>query len=312
VYRQVYADIGDEQSLQQNLSTFSAHMRQIVRILNRTDDGTLILLDEMGSGTDPTEGAVLAVVLLDKMLAKGGRIIATTHLGQLKSYAYSTARTQNASVQFDSDTLAPTYRLVVGTPGSSNALAIARRMGLPKAIVARAKSLLASETDGTAELINQVQMTREAAERNRTETQQTLDEAKHVKKEALEALSRVRAEGRRLKDQADEEIDDAMRQVHRLLEEFTTQMHNAPKTWKDRADEFAEKVTAVASTMPLAARHAKFVEGLTVGDSVYVIPFRREAIIDRIRRKRKKVVVFLEGKQVQVSFEDICKPPGVR
>jgi len=312
VYRQIYADIGDEQSIQQNLSTFSAHMRQIVHILNKTNDGTLILLDEIGSGTDPTEGAALAVVLLDKMLAKGGRIIATTHLGQLKSYAYSTARTQNASVQFDSDTLAPTYRLLVGTPGSSNALAIARRMGLPKGIVARAESLLQSETDGTTELINQVQMTREAAERNRAETQKVLDEAHHIKEQASEALSHARAEGRRLKAQADEEVDNSMRKVHRLLSEFTEQMQNAPKAWKDRADEFAEQIVAVASTMPLAARHAKFTEALSVGDTVYVIPFRREAIIDRIRRKRKKVTVFLEGKQVQVSFDDICKPSATR
>jgi len=312
VYKQVHADIGDEQSIQQNLSTFSAHMRQIVRILSRTNDGTLILLDEIGSGTDPTEGAALAVALLDKMLAKGGRIIATTHLGQLKSYAYSTARTQNASVQFDSDTLAPTYRLLVGTPGSSNALAIAKRMGLPKGVADKAKSLLAGETDGTTELINQVQMTREASERNRAETQQTLDEAKNVRKQTSEALSQARAEGRRLKGQADEEIDNSMREVHHLLADFTAQMQNAPKAWKDRADEFAEKVTAAASTMPLAARHAKFVEGLSVGDTVYVIPFHREAIIDRIRRKRRKVTVFLEGKQVQISLEDICKPPAAK
>jgi len=309
VYRQIHADIGDEQSIQQNLSTFSAHMRQIVRILNRTNDGTLILLDEIGSGTDPTEGAALAEVLLDKMLAKGGRIIATTHLGQLKSYAYSTARTQNASVQFDSDTLAPTYRLLVGTPGSSNALAIARRLGLPKGVATKAKSLLESGNDGTTELINQVQMTREAAERNRAETQQTLDEAEQLKKRASEAILHARAEGRRLKNQADEEIDNSMRQVRRLLEEFTAQMQNAPKAWKERADEFAEKVETAAASMPLAARHAKFVESLSAGDSVYVVPFRREGIIDRIRRKRKKVVVLLEGKQVHVSFDDITKPP---
>lgn len=309
VYRQVYADIGDEQSIQQNLSTFSAHMRQIIRILSRTNAGTLILLDEIGAGTDPTEGAALAEVLLDKMLAKGGRIIATTHLGQLKSYAYSTARTQNASVQFDSETLAPTYKLLVGTPGSSNALAIARRMGLPKGMAAKAKSLLDSDNDGTTELINQVQMTREAAERNRAKTQQTLEEARQLNNQASEALSHARAEGRRLKNQADEEIDNSMRQVRRLLEEFTAQMQNAPKAWKERTDEFAEKVTAAASSMPLAARHAKFVEGLSAGDSVYVVPFHREGIIDRIRRKRKKVVVLLEGKQVQVSFDDITKPP---
>ncbi|MHC4430435.1 MAG: endonuclease MutS2 [Planctomycetota bacterium] len=312
VYRQIYADIGDEQSIQQNLSTFSAHMRQIVRILNRADNGTLILLDEIGAGTDPTEGAVLAVAMLDKMLAKGGKVIATTHLGQLKAYAYSTARTQNASVQFDSETLAPTYRLLMGTPGSSNALAIARRMGLPKRIIGKAKSLLKREADGSTELINQVQMTREAAERNRQETRQALDEAKCLQKKASEELSQVRAEGRRLKNQADEAIDESMRQVRRLLDDFAAQMQNAPKAWKDKTGEFAEKVSAVAQSMPLAVRHAKFTECLKKGDTVYVIPFKCEAIVGRIRRKRKKVVVFVEGKQLQISFDDICRPTGMK
>ena len=312
VYSQVYADIGDEQSIQQNLSTFSAHMQQIVRILNRTNNGTLILLDEIGAGTDPTEGAVLAVALLDKMLAKGGKVIATTHLGQLKAYAYSTARTQNASVQFDSETLAPTYRLLMGTPGSSNALAIARRMGLPKRIIGKAKSLLKKEADGSTELINQVQMTREAAERNRQETQQALDEAERLQKEASEELSRARAEGRRLKNQADEAIDESMQQVRRLLDDFTAQMQNAPQTWKDKTGEFVEKVSAVAQSTPLAVRHAKFTECLRKGDTVYVIPFKCEGIIDRIRRKRKKVAVFVEGKQLQISFDDICRPPGMK
>ena len=312
VYRQVYADIGDEQSIQQSLSTFSAHMRQIVRILNRTNDGTLILLDELGAGTDPTEGAALAVALLDKMLAKGGRIIATSHLGQLKVYAYSTARAQNASVQFDLETLAPTYRLLMGTPGSSNALAIAGRLGIPKAVVGKAKSLLAKQADGSTELINQVQMTREASERNRLETQKVLDETKRVQKQASEELTQVREEGRRLKNQADEEIDNSMRQIRQVLDEFTTRMQNAPTTWKDPAIELSERVSALAASTPLAVRHARFVEALRAGDSVYVIPFKREAIIQRIRRKRRKVVLYMEGKQVEVAFDDICKPLGAK
>jgi DNA mismatch repair protein MutS2 len=308
VYRQVYADIGDEQSIQQSLSTFSAHMGQITRILNRTNDGTLILLDELGAGTDPAEGAALAVALLDKMLAKGGRIIATSHLGQLKVYAYSTARAQNASVQFDLETLAPTYRLLMGTPGSSNALAIAARLGVPKAVVGKAKSLMEKQADGGTELINQVQMTREAAERNRQETQTTLEQTQRLKQEVSDELERMREEGRRLKDQADEEIENSMRQIRQELDNFTTRMQNAPSTWKERSDEFAEKVSALAASTPLAVRHARFVEALRAGDPVFVVPFKREAIIHRIRRKRQKVLLFMEGKQLEVAFEDICKP----
>ena len=310
VYRQVYADIGDEQSIQQSLSTFSAHMGQIVRILNRTNKGTLILLDELGAGTDPTEGAALAVALLDKMLAKGGQIIATSHLGQLKVYAYSTARAQNASVQFDLETLAPTYRLLMGTPGSSNALAIAGRLGVPSAVVSKAKSLLEKQVDGSTELINQVQMTREAAERNRQETQATLEEANHIKQKVSEELERINEEGRSLKNQADEEIESSMRQIRQVLDDFKTGMQNAPSTWRERADEFSEKVFALAANTPLAVRHARFVEALRAGDNVFVMPFKREAIVHRVRRKRRKVVLFMEGKQLEVSFDDISKSYG--
>lgn len=308
VYRQVFADIGDEQSIQQNLSTFSAHMRQIVQILDRTNRGTLVLLDELGAGTDPTEGAALAAAMLDKLLTKGGQVIATTHLGRLKTYAYTTARAQNASVQFDSATLRPTYRVLMGTPGSSNALAIAARLGMPQTIIGKAQSLLAEQADGTAELINQVQSTREAAERNRAETQKTLDEARQLQKAASEQLARVREEGERLKAQADEEIDNAMREVRRLIHEFAAQMQNAPKPWSERAGELAEKVSEMAAGTPLAVRHMKFIESLRAGDTVYLIPFRRECVVDRVHRRRKTVVLLMQSKQLEVPFEDICKP----
>ena len=117
-------------------------MSQVVKILERTNDGTLVLLDELGAGTDPIEGAVLATAILEKLMHKGGKVVATTHLGQLKSFAYSTPRAQNASVQFDTETLKPTYRLMIGTPGSSNAIVIAKRLGMPKDVVGKASSLL--------------------------------------------------------------------------------------------------------------------------------------------------------------------------
>ena len=216
LYRQVFADIGDEQSIQQSLSTFSAHMSQVVKILERTNDGTLVLLDELGAGTDPIEGAVLATAILEKLMQRGGKVVATTHLGQLKSFAYSTPRAQNASVQFDTETLKPTFRLMIGTPGSSNAIVIAKRLGMPKDVVGKASSLLATESDGTSELINQIQTTREDAERKRSVAQSLLDEADATRSEADERLQRVEDEARRLRGQADREIDDSMQAVRRL------------------------------------------------------------------------------------------------
>ena len=309
VFRQIYADIGDEQSIQQSLSTFSAHMRQVVKILNSTSDGTLILLDELGAGTDPIEGAVLATAVLDKLIEKGARVVVTTHLGQLKSYAYRTPRAQNASVQFDTETLEPTFRLMIGTPGSSNALVIAKRLGMPKAVIGKATSLLEKESDGTSELINQIQATREDSERKRSEAQSMLDEARVVRSQADERLRDVEEEGRRLREQADQEIDDSMRGVRRAIEDFTAEMQNAPGLWQQKAHGLAEKVADLAAGTPLAQRQAEFVEALRRGDSVYVIPFRREGIVERVRKKRGTIVVFVDSKQVEVPFAEISKLP---
>lgn len=308
VFRQIYADIGDEQSIQQSLSTFSAHMRQVVKIINETAEGTLVLLDELGAGTDPIEGAVLATAVLDKLQEKGARVVVTTHLGQLKSYAYSTPRVQNASVQFDSETLEPTFRLMIGTPGSSNALVIAKRLGMPKAVIVQASSLLEKESDGTSELINQIQATREDSERKRIEAQSLLDEAKAVRSDAAERLQRVQEEGQRLKEQADHEIDDSMRSVRRVVEEFSAEMQNAPGAWQQKARTLADKVIELAAGTPLAIRHSDFVDQLRRGDSVYVISFRREGLVERVRKKRGTVEVLVDSKQVEVRLEEISKP----
>ncbi len=312
VFRQIYADIGDEQSIQQSLSTFSAHMQQVIKILDRTSRGTLVLLDELGAGTDPIEGAVLATTILEKLLEKGGRVVATTHLGQLKSFAYSTPRAQNASVQFDTDTLQPTYRLMIGTPGSSNALVIAKRLGMPKDVIGKANSLLASESDGSSELMNQIQATREDAERKRSEAQSLLDEAGVIRAQAAEKLRHLREEGRRLQEQADQQIDDSMQVVRGLTEEFAAEMQNAPGVWSQKAQAFAKELAEAAASTPLAQRQAEFVAALRRGDSVYIVPFRREGIVERVRKKRGTVVVFVDSKQVEVPFREVGKPDGVR
>jgi DNA mismatch repair protein MutS2 len=310
IYRQIFADIGDEQSIQQSLSTFSAHMSQVVKILERTNDGTLVLLDELGAGTDPIEGAVLATAILEKLMQRGGKVVATTHLGQLKSFAYSTPRAQNASVQFDTETLKPTYRLMIGTPGSSNAIVIAKRLGMPKDVVGKASSLLATESDGTSELINQIQATREDAERKRSEAQSRLDEADAVRSEAAQRLQRIQDEGRRLHEEADREIDDSMQAVRRLAEEFAAEMQNAPSLWSQKAQGLAERVAELAAGTPLAQRHAEFIAALRRGDTVYVLAFRREGTVERVRKSRGTIVVFVDSKQVEVPFREIARPNG--
>ncbi|MCF7958340.1 MAG: hypothetical protein K9M57_07830 [Phycisphaerae bacterium] len=307
VYRQIYADIGDEQSLQQSLSTFSAHMRQIVQIIKRSNDTTLVLLDELGSGTDPTEGAALSTSILTELHTKNAHAVATTHLGQLKNFAYSTDRVENGSVQFDIETLQPTYRLLIGTPGSSNALVIAKKLGMPEEIIASATHILAEKHDGSAELINQVQATRESAEHKRKEADRLLESAKGIQHLAVERLDRAGQEQAELMNRANQEIDREMRKIRSVTNEFVRHMQSAPKPWSDKCLEFSKTIERTAASTPLAQRQAAFIETIHTGDTVYVIPFKKEALVQRIRRKKSKMMVLIDGMQVDVSFTDIWR-----
>jgi hypothetical protein len=170
--------------------------------------------------------------------------------------------------------------------------------------------MLTKESMDTTELIKQVHVARQAAEQNRTETQAALDQAKRIQSLATEQLAQAQQKAETLKRLADEEIDNSMRQVRQLAEEFAAQMQNAPKPWSLKANELVEKVSALAASMPLASRHAKFIETLHSGDTVYVIPFKREAIVHRIHRKRRTILLFIENKQLEIPFDDIAKSPS--
>ncbi len=216
VFDAIFVDIGDEQSIQQSLSTFSSHMTNIIQILKVVGKHDLVLLDEMGAGTDPQEGSALARALLDELLKSRAFVVATTHYTEVKAYASSTDGVENASVEFDLKTLSPTYRLTVGMPGQSNALAIARRLGLPEPIVTAAKSLLDPDSIRTEHYLSEIRARRTDSERTLAKARDIEREAKQLRRLANEALRDAETAKRNARQEAIEAAEAELAEIRDL------------------------------------------------------------------------------------------------
>lgn len=195
VFKNVFADIGEEQSIEQSLSTFSAHMTTIVYISNNVDENSLVLIDELGAGTDPVEGAALAVAVLEDLRRKGAKIAATTHYSELKEYALRTNRVENASCEFSVDTLKPTYKLITGIPGRSNAFAISQKLGLSKEVIDAAAKLISEENTRFEDVVDTLQKTRLEMEKEKEKTAEMQNEIDEIKKKAENELSLAKQKG---------------------------------------------------------------------------------------------------------------------
>ena len=234
VYRNIYADIGDEQSIEQSLSTFSAHTRNIVRIIDKAEQGDLILLDEVGAGTDPDEGAALARSIIAHFLQQGIAVVATTHYAVLKTYAYAETGIENASVEFDLKTLRPTYRLLIGIPGASNAFSISRQLGLPQDIVTRAELYISEEHTHFEHVVNELEREKQDYESKNRELRNKEAEIKSVE-------ARLRAERETLSNTRQELLHKAREEANNIVREARRSAEETIKSLKEQFDDHGVK-----------------------------------------------------------------------
>jgi DNA mismatch repair protein MutS2 len=261
-FTQIWADIGDEQSLQQSLSTFSGHIKNIAESLRSLRKGALVLLDEIGAGTDPAEGAALARAILEQMRDKGATILASTHYGELKAFAYNTEGFQNAAMEFDVKTLRPTYRLIMGAPGASHALKIAERYGIPKETVERARQGLGEQEQDVAMMLEKLEQAQRLARQAQGEADRRTAELKKAEETAARKLAEAEEIRKNVHSRAGAVIEDALREIRleaaRLFEELKKSaepraqesVRQSLKELQEVGQEFAQEFRPKASPRP--------------------------------------------------------------
>ena len=315
VYREIYTDIGDEQSIEQSLSTFSSHMSHIVKILDEAERDDLLLLDEIGAGTDPEEGAALAMAILERLHEIRASVVATTHYSELKTFAYTQSGIENACVEFDAKTLRPTYRLLLGIPGASNAFAISARLGLPKSILLRAEALIRADHAQFEKVVGALEREKILYEQKNAEIAERSERAKEleakwqklkdeVTRKKTEILRKAKNESaamvRRTRREAEEIIQSLKEQAK---EQDEKSRNTAMQEARGRLKEMAEETRPGFSSNP-AYREKVDVAKLHAGDQVYIVSLDQKGTV--LETKGKEIFVQIGGMTTTVKA-DACR-----
>ncbi len=312
VFSGVYSDIGDEQSVEQSLSTFSAHMGQIVRILGESGPDTLVLLDELGAGTDPAEGSALGVAILDELNRRGAKVVVTSHHGALKLYAANTKGVTNASVEFDPETLMPTYRLLVGRPGMSNALVVAKRLGMPERVVQAAAGFKGRQDLKMEALIEKLEREARAARADRAEAASELEIAKAERARLEAQLRRAESERKEAVRKAREKAGGVLRSLRSKLRELEELEKRAPEKPRLRAEvrKIGREVSGLTAQLSFTEAEKGpsekvDMESLSPGDNVRVYKYGKPGRVLDVKRDKGQVVVQVGALKVTLTPDEL-------